>query len=55
MVRLAYIIQMITLRHYLNEMREYMPPEHRKMIEDVESKSNAKELIHQSKKLNFTI
>jgi len=39
------------LRHYLNEMRDYMPPEHRSMIEDVESKSQAKELIHQSKKL----
>jgi indoleamine 2,3-dioxygenase len=24
------------LRHYLNEMRDYMPPEHRAMIEQVE-------------------
>ena len=39
------------LRHYLNEMRDYMPPEHRRMIEDVETKSNAKYFIHQSKKL----
>jgi len=39
------------LRHYLNEMRDYMPPEHRKMIEDVESRSNAKKYIQQSKRL----
>ena len=39
------------LRHYLNEMRDYMPPNHRKMIEDVEASSNAKELIYRSKKL----
>ena len=39
------------LRHYLNEMRDYMPPEHRKMIEDVESRSNAKTYIQQSKRL----
>ena len=39
------------LRHYLNEMRDYMPPNHRKMIEDVEVTSNAKELIYRSKKL----
>ena len=39
------------LRHYLNEMRDYMPPNHRKMIEDVEVSSNAKELIYRSKKL----
>ena len=39
------------LRHYLNEMRDYMPPEHRRLIEDVEAKSNAKHFIHQSKKL----
>lgn len=39
------------LRHYLNEMRDYMPPEHRKMIEDVESRSNAKTFIQQSKRL----
>ena len=39
------------LRHYLNEMRDYMPPKHRQMIEDVESRSNAKHFIHQSKRL----
>ncbi len=39
------------LRHYLNEMRDYMPPEHRKAIENVEEISNAKALIHESKKL----
>ena len=39
------------LRHYLNEMRDYMPPEHRKMIENVESRSNAKTYIQQSKRL----
>jgi indoleamine 2,3-dioxygenase len=39
------------LRHYLNEMRDYMPPEHRKAIEHVENISNAKALIHESKKL----
>ncbi len=39
------------VRHYLNEMRDYMPPEHRKMIEDVESRSNAKTYIQQSKRL----
>ena len=39
------------LRHYLNEMRDYMPPDHRKMIENVESRSNAKTYIQQSKRL----
>ena len=39
------------LRHYLNEMRDYMPPKHRKMIEDVEKRSEVKDLISQSKKL----
>jgi len=39
------------LRHYLNEMRDYMPPEHRNAIEHVEEISNAKTLIHESKKL----
>ena len=39
------------LRHYLNEMRDYMPPEHRRAIEHVENFSNAKALIHESKKL----
>ena len=32
-------------------MRDYMPPKHRKMIEDVEKRSKAKDLISQSKKL----
>ena len=41
------------LRHYLNEMRDYMPPKHRKMIEDVEKRSKAKDLISQSKKLMY--
>jgi indoleamine 2,3-dioxygenase len=39
------------LRHYLNEMRDYMPPEHRKMIEKVETRSNAKSYILDSKLL----
>jgi len=39
------------LKHYLNEMRDYMPPKHRKMIEDVEKTSQAKNLIHKSKTL----
>ena len=39
------------LKHYLNEMRDYMPPKHRKMIEKVESKSQAKEIILKSKLL----
>ena len=39
------------LRHYLNEMREYMPPEHRKAIELVEKRSKAKHLISKSKQL----
>jgi indoleamine 2,3-dioxygenase len=40
------------LRHYLNEMRDYMPPKHRKMIEDVENRSNAKTFIDKSKQLS---
>jgi len=39
------------LRHYLNEMRDYMPPKHRKLIEDVEQKSQVKNSITKSKKL----
>ena len=39
------------LKHYLNEMRDYMPPKHRKMIEKVENKSQAKEIILKSKLL----
>ena len=41
------------LRHYLNEMRDYMPPKHRKSIEIVEKRSNAKKCILESKKLTF--
>ena len=39
------------LRPYLNEMRDYMPPLHRKMIENVERESVAKTYINKSKKL----
>ena len=39
------------LKHYLNEMRDYMPPEHRRMIESVEKRSIAKETIMKSKTL----
>ena len=39
------------LRHYLNEMRDYMPPKHRKLIESVEERSQLKNLITKSKKL----
>jgi indoleamine 2,3-dioxygenase len=39
------------LRHYLNEMRDYMPPKHRRSIEIVERRSNAKNCILESKKL----
>lgn len=39
------------LRHYLNEMRDYMPPNHRRSIEIVEKRSNAKSYILESKKL----
>ena len=38
-----------SLRHYLYEMREYMPPEHRAMIDKVEDISQALRLINQSK------
>jgi indoleamine 2,3-dioxygenase len=38
-----------SLRHYLNEMREYMPPQHRAMIDKVEDISQALRLINQSK------
>ena len=41
------------LRPYLNEMRDYMPPKHRKMIENVEERSVAKECIDKSKKLKL--
>ena len=41
------------LKHYLNEMRDYMPPEHRKAISTVEVRSNAKTIISESKKLTL--
>ena len=40
-----------TLRHYLNEMRDYMPPKHRKYIEKIESSSQIRELVNQSSEL----
>lgn len=40
-----------SLRHYLNEMRKYMPPEHRKFIEKLESTSQVRKLVDQSIKL----
>ena len=40
-----------SLRHYLNEMRDYMPLEHRKFIEQVEAKSVVKEIIKESDEL----
>ena len=40
-----------SLRQYLNEMRDYMPPDHRKMIEKVEESSQAIRLVNGSKKL----
>ena len=39
------------LRPYLNEMRDYMPPAHRKMIDDIEKRSKVKTYINKSKKL----
>ncbi|HIC27327.1 MAG TPA: tryptophan 2,3-dioxygenase, partial [Gammaproteobacteria bacterium] len=49
----AFLIQHSndTLRHYLNEMREYMPPNHRRFIEKLESSSQIRGLINQSAKL----
>ena len=40
-----------SLRHYLNEMREYMPSEHRKFIENLETTSTIKEFVDQSRNL----
>ena len=40
-----------SLRHYLNEMREYMPPKHNQYIKDIESKSILLNLISDSKVL----
>lgn len=40
-----------SLRHYLNEMRDYMPPKHNQYIKDIESKSKLLNLISDSKAL----
>ena len=40
-----------SLRHYLNEMRDYMPPEHRQFIKTIEESSQVKQLVHASKDL----
>ena len=37
-----------SLRHYLNEMRDYMPPKHNQFIKDLESKSITRNLIQES-------
>ena len=39
------------LRHYLNEMRDYMPPKHREFMEILEKNSRVKKIINGSKKL----
>ncbi|MDB9840990.1 indoleamine 2,3-dioxygenase [Gammaproteobacteria bacterium] len=39
------------LRHYLNEMREYMPPKHREFMEVLAKNSQIKKIIKGSKKL----
>ena len=40
------------LRHYLNEMRDYMPPKHREFISKLEKKSQVKKLVENSKRLS---
>jgi indoleamine 2,3-dioxygenase len=39
------------LRHYLNEMRDYMPPKHREFMKVLEKSSQVKKIIKGSKKL----
>ena len=39
------------LRHYLNEMRDYMPPKHREFMKVLEKNSQVKKIIKGSKKL----
>ena len=39
------------LRHYLNEMRDYMPPKHREFMEVLEKNSQVKKIIKGSRKL----
>jgi indoleamine 2,3-dioxygenase len=39
------------LRHYLNEMRDYMPPKHREFMEVLEKNSQVKKIINGSIKL----
>ena len=39
------------LRHYLNEMRDYMPPKHREFISTLENNSKLKKLLNDSNKL----
>ena len=39
------------LRHYLNEMRDYMPPKHREFMEVLEKNSQVKKIINGSNKL----
>ena len=43
-----------SLRHYLNEMRDYMPPKHNQFIKNLESKSTTRDLIKDSSKLQKT-
>ncbi len=37
-----------SLRHYLNEMRDYMPPAHKAFIEKIEATSQVRDLVDQS-------
>lgn len=43
-----------SLRHYLNEMRDYMPPKHNQFIKNLELKSAIRDLIKDSSKLQKT-